>query len=494
MLVVKGVRGKNRDMPLEGKRLPMPTMDNTNYSRWLFALIVLLTVIAGLYVSGWIYGALQAVGSILALYFTAWLIQFFLTPLVDLMTRLKVPRVAAVCAVYLALIAVMIPVLAWIGVTVFNQGQHLVQTLAQQGTYEFITRTSTNIETFLKEHGVKQKDIQTFTENWSFSLQHGAVNAGKNLNDLLNQHLNASTLSTSATVFLGFLSKTSTLLLNTIIVLILSFYMTLDGHRLVHRVLSYFPPAVGEVMESFHVIVNRKFGGYLRGQLILAASYGLLTYIIALNFGLQSYSVFIAIFAGVMMLIPFIGTFAAVIPPIIGFVLVHASDFQTGYFILLIVFLFGSQQVVLNVLAPRVLSTAVGMHPLLVVLGLLLGTKIAGPWGAIFGVPVFGVILDTADLIYRRVMERRYGFHPPERTLEDEHDGKDKGKDRNAAHATPGPDMEPGPVPGVPGKDDRPKGRPGRRAAVGAGPLSRAGAVLHPPTRARPGESQDRPA
>ncbi len=493
MMVVKGVRGKNRDMPFEGKRLPMPTIDS-NYSRWLFALIVLLTVIAGLYLSGWIYGALQTIGSILALYFTAWLIQFFLTPLVDLMTRLKVPRVAAVAAVYLALIALIIPLLIWIGATMFNQGQHLVYTLGQAGTYEFITRTATDFESFLKQHGVSQKNIKDFTDNWSFSLHNGAVKAGKSLNDLFSQHLSASTLSSSVPVFLNFLSKTSALVLNTIIVLILSFYMTLDGHKLVHRVLSYFPPAVGEVMESFHVIVNRKFGGYLRGQLILAVSYGLLTYIIALNFGLQSYSVFIAIFAGVMMLIPFIGTFAAVIPPIIGFLLVHASNFQTGYFILLIVFLFGSQQVVLNVLAPRVLSTAVGMHPLLVVLGLLLGTKIAGPWGAIFGVPVFGVILDTVDLVYRRVMERRYGFHPPERTLEDEHDGKDTGKGRNTARAAPGTSTGPEPGPGAPGKDDRPKGRPGRRAAIGAGSLSRAGAVLHPPTRARPGESRDRPA
>ncbi len=469
----------------------MPTIDS-NYSRWLFALIVLLTVIAGLYLSGWIYGALQAIGSILALYFTAWLIQFFLTPVVDLMTRLKVPRVAAVGVVYLALIAIMIPVLIWIGATMFNQGQHLVYTLAQAGTYEFITRTATDFESFLKQHGVSQKNITDFTNNWSFSLHNGAVKAGQNLNELLNQHLNASTLGSSATVFLGFLSKASTLLLDTIIVLILSFYMTLDGHKLMHRVLSYFPPAVGEVMESVHLIVNRKFGGYLRGQIILAVSYGLLTYIIALNFGLQSYSVFIAIFAGVMMLIPFIGTFAAVIPPIIGFVLVHASDFQTGYFILLIVFLFGSQQIVLNVLAPRVLSTAVGMHPLLVVLGLLLGAKFAGPWGAIFGVPVFGVILDTTDLIYRRVMDRRYGFHPPERTQDDEHDGKGKEKDRTTAHATPGTGM--GPAPGAPRKDDRAKGRPGRRVGVGAGPLSRAGAVFHPPTRARPGGSQDRPA
>jgi hypothetical protein len=68
------------------------------------------------------------------------------------------------------------------------------------------------------------------------------------------------------------------------------------------------------------------------------------------------------------------------------------------------------------------MGTAMDMHPLLVMLGLLLGAKLAGIWGAIFGVPVFGVILDTTDLIYRRVMERRYGFHPPSRAEMDAED------------------------------------------------------------------------
>ena len=45
------------------------------------------------------------------------------------------------------------------------------------------------------------------------------------------------------------------------------------------------------------------------------------------------------------------------------------------------------QAVIVWVLAPRVMSSAIGLHPLLVFVGILAGAKLAGLWGAVFGVP-----------------------------------------------------------------------------------------------------------
>ncbi len=386
-----------------------------NYTRWLYALVVLLTVMAGLYLSGWIYGALTAAGDILTLYFTAWLLQFFITPIVDGMARRGVPRLLGVSFVYLLLTLVIALALVNTVPAVYAQGRSAVAQLSNQATYNFITETTTGIEKFLNGHGVPQKDIQTFTSDYSVSLFKGAPKAGTRLQTIINSHLNPGNLASSTNSFIDFLSTLQSLLINVVLVLILAFYMTLDGHKLVRRALSYFPPSASEVMESVHVIINRKFGGYLRGQIILAASYGVLTYIIALGFGLRDSSVLVAVLAGATMLIPYIGAFAAVAIPMAAYVLAHVTDasFPVGPLTLLLVFLFMAQHLVLNLLAPRIMGSAVGMHPILVILGLLLGTRIAGLWGAIFGVPVFGVLLDTADLVYRRVMDRRYGFHPP---------------------------------------------------------------------------------
>ena len=50
-------------------------------------------------------------------------------------------------------------------------------------------------------------------------------------------------------------------------------------------------------------------------------------------------------------------------------------------------------QVIFNVLAPRLLSQQVGLHPLLVFLAVLTGARVAGIWGAIFGVPIVAGVI-----------------------------------------------------------------------------------------------------
>ncbi len=402
--------------------------EGLNYTRWLYALVVLLTVIAGLYLSGWIYGALTAAGDILTLYFTAWLLQFFFTPVVDTLARRGVPRLLGVSFVYIVLGLVIAVALAAAVPALYDQGRSLASGLSNRDNYQIISDTTNGIERFLvKNLHVPKAEVDKFTKDYSVSLRTGAFTAGNQLGGSLQQYLTATSITNSATTFFSVLNTIQTLLINLVLVLILAFYMTLDGHKLVRRALSYFPPAVSEVMGSVHVIINRKFGGYLRGQIILAASYGLLTYIIVMGFKLQDSAVLIAVLAAIMMLIPYVGAIAAVAIPMAAYVLanVTADVFPVGGLVLLFIFLFVAQHIVLNLLAPRVMSSAVGMHPILVILGLLLGTKVAGLWGAIFGVPVFGVLLDTVDLVYRRVMDRRFGFQPPAVEDVDQHDDTD---------------------------------------------------------------------
>lgn len=385
-----------------------------NFRRWLFALVVLLVIIASIYVAGWAYGVLRDNGNIVALFFTAWLLQFFLSPVVDFLTKRHLPRLLAVVYVYLVLaLAVVILFVALIP-GIYSQAKNLVDTLSHQSTqnqiYVTITHVTQTIQRFLVDQlHVSQKEVTNFTNQYSISVQKGVLSAGKSLQKLALQFLAPGNILVGATNVVNIFSALSSALINFVVVLVLAFYMTLDGPKLMRRFTGYFPPVVGEVMGEVSAIVNRKFAGYLRGQIILATVYGFLTYLIALRFAL-SYPLLIGVFAAIMMLIPFIGTFIAVVPPLVIYLVTHTFHLPT--FLILLLLLVASQQVVMQFLAPRVMGTAVGMHPLLVVLGLLLGVKVAGLWGAIFGVPVFGVLVDTVDLIYRRVMAQRYGFQP----------------------------------------------------------------------------------
>jgi predicted PurR-regulated permease PerM len=64
--------------------------------------------------------------------------------------------------------------------------------------------------------------------------------------------------------------------------------------------------------------------------------------------------------------------------------------------LILIVFQF----IVVNVLMPRVISDAIGLHPLLVFASLLVSIKVAGFWGAFFGIPIAGVLWAMAMFFF----------------------------------------------------------------------------------------------
>jgi predicted PurR-regulated permease PerM len=166
----------------------------------------------------------------------------------------------------------------------------------------------------------------------------------------------------------------------------LSFYFALDGRRFAGIIVEALPLRFRDDGHYFFDSVNRAFAGFLRGQLVLAAVYaigtGAIMRIVELPYGLLT-----SVLAGVLMLIPFLGPFLALAVPLTIAALSRADAMA-------IVFLasVGLQQIVFNIIAPRVMSQSVGLHPLLVFFVVLAGARLAGVWGALFGVPIVAVV------------------------------------------------------------------------------------------------------
>jgi predicted PurR-regulated permease PerM len=94
-----------------------------------------------------------------------------------------------------------------------------------------------------------------------------------------------------------------------------------------------------------------------------------------------------SLFGGLFMLIPLMGGFLSLLPPL------FVAPFEAPQIALgLVIALFIYQFIILNLVMPRLLSDSLGLHPLLVFAALLVGVKVAGFWGAFFGIPVAGVI------------------------------------------------------------------------------------------------------
>jgi predicted PurR-regulated permease PerM len=186
-----------------------------------------------------------------------------------------------------------------------------------------------------------------------------------------------------------------------VLVLMLSFYIMLDGPRIKRGFLLVMPSTIREDLEFFVASVNRAFAGFLRGQLIQALLYALGTAFIMWMAGLDLILLTAVVNTGLMM-IPFVGPPLALVLPL------SIAVFESPTSALVVALLVTTLQVVIvNVVNPRVMSSAVGVHPLLVFVGILAGAKLAGIWGAVFGVPAVAVIAAMATFYHAMIESRR---------------------------------------------------------------------------------------
>jgi predicted PurR-regulated permease PerM len=239
-------------------------------------------------------------------------------------------------------------------------------------------------------------------ERWATNLQVVLNRLGWRVN--FATVLQADTLLQQATTLgstlvgqsLSILSGIAVLLINLVLVLILSFYITLDGPRLADRLLEMLPDAWRDDTLTFFSIVSRTFGGFLRATLVQAVFYGLATAVLMVALGLSDVAL-ASVLAGVFVLIPLIGGLFGVIPPLI-IALIENPD----RFLLLLIGLLVLQQVLFNMIMPRLMGKIVGLHPLLVFAAILMGAALAGAWGILFGVPVAGVLASVLQFLYVR--------------------------------------------------------------------------------------------
>lgn len=181
-----------------------------------------------------------------------------------------------------------------------------------------------------------------------------------------------------------------------ITVLFLAFYMLLQGPSLREGFLGLFGrrerTKVADVIDQ----IAAKFGGWVRGQLLLALIIG-----IAAGAGMAAiqmpYPYLLGIIAGVMEFVPMLGPTLGSIPAI------FLAFFQPSWkLIFTIVWYVIIQQAEGNFIVPRVMRSAVGLSPLLTILALVIGGKLVGISGALLAIPVAAALQVIAGEIARR--------------------------------------------------------------------------------------------
>ncbi|MPZ15707.1 MAG: AI-2E family transporter [Chloroflexi bacterium] len=314
---------------------------------------------------------------IVVLFLVAWLISFVLEPAVATVSRFPwLSRTVAVLLVSLTLLATLLA-----GMVILLPAFAAQSVLAA----EQLPTLASQIEVWVRGTAALLAARGLAVPDYSEQLFRSMESVGP---ALVTNALSIATWTGAAVVQI-------------LLTMIVSLYLMLDGPRLANSLIGVVPLRYRDDVAYFMNSTDRAFGGFLRGQIIQSVVYGAGVAVIMLAAGLP----FVAlgsVGAGIAIFIPFFGPLLGVIPPVaIGL----TTDVGRGLIVLGLTVVLSF--VVINVVAPKVMSQQIGLHPIAVLAAVLIGVRIAGPWGAVFGVPLAAILATMISFYHLTVAERK---------------------------------------------------------------------------------------
>ena len=328
---------------------------------WLSALLIVGTLYVGLLLLGLLLQVLGGFAQIFLILFMAWLLAFVLSPVVAwLVDRAGLRRGVAVGIVYAA--------------TLVGSGLLLFYAASAIGA---------SVGEAASDFPQTRERIEATLADWQQSISFGQF-----VPDLvvLYRDVEATALRLAQSALGEAPAVTVAILGALVLVIILSLYMLADSTAIVARMNRIVPNRYAEEAEILERAVSTAFGGFLRAQVVLAGIQTALTIAVVLLVGLP-YGFLIVVASALAMLVPFFGPPLALVPPILA-----TAIFKPEWLIVVAPLLLIVQTVLVNYFQPKLMRDALGMHPILVLVSLLVGAQIAGLWGALFAIPIFAVL------------------------------------------------------------------------------------------------------
>lgn len=305
-------------------------------------------------------------------------VAFLLTPVVNFLTRAGTgtPRPFATFVVY----CIVLIALGALGYALFISLSSQVQYFSTHipSYIQDLPRTYSRINDFLVNQGVPQANIN----NTITMLQKQAQNT---VNSLLGNMLGLFLMVTNAFI-------------NILLVIVISFYFTVDGKRVKDSMEGVAPKKWLPHIKLFEDALNRVVGNYIRGQLTLAFIVGALAGIGTWLLGLSQFSLIIGVLAFLFETIPTVGPALASLPALAISLLLPDPVPRTLYIAIYFVCI---QIIESNILGPRIVGHAVGLHPVASLLALIIFVQIFGPFGALLATPIVAALWVVIASFYR---------------------------------------------------------------------------------------------
>jgi len=288
-----------------------------------------------------------------------------IAPLAEKAKKVKIPRFVTVAAVFMSVGAIYLLAASLLYPTLKDQAHNLYENLPEYG------RTLHENYANLKElAGERASALEIGSEEIRKIVSQGVHHA------------------------MDFTSNIFNCVISAILVIFLTGYFVSNADRLWKEGLQWIPPAHRLRIANLIKPLESRLGGYVRGQMMVCLAVGSI-----LGGGLfligVKYSLILGIIAGLLNLVPFVGSITATLLAI----LVASNQSTTHLALTVLLFLF-EQWLESNFITPQLLGNAVELDPLVVLFAILIGGSLMGLPGALIAVPIATILMILAEEFY----------------------------------------------------------------------------------------------
>ena len=345
---------------------------STSYE-WTFRQVVWATLVFISVIFG--FWLLYRFNQVVFILFIAIVIGTVIRPIVAWLYQRGITRVAGVILVYILLLALLVGFLFLLFPLIVEQGRTITAAMPvyyhdfREGIISYPNPLIVQLGTFLPAVLPTLKPTQQTGQD----------------------------MMASAGQAFGYISSAVEFVFTVIVVLVLAFYWTLDGPRIIQSFLILVPQDRRESIRDLVLAMETKVGFFIAGQGFLCLVIGAMALVAYYLIGLPN-ALVLALIAGVLEAVPMIGPLLGAIPAALV-----ALSIGTDKLIWVIVATAIIQQLENSLLVPRVMSRAVGVNPFVTLLALFAFSSFFGVAGALMAIPMAAII---------QLLFNHFVFHP----------------------------------------------------------------------------------
>lgn len=342
----------------------------------------------------------------LPLILVAAIIAYVLYPIVKLLNeKIHLPRNLSIIIAYLVLAILIIVIFSLIIPLITSN----IQAFFSLDWPTILESFDSWLDSLIKSTEVDQVSIGGI----ELDLATPLIELRKNLNSISLTKINLTQIVPNITgaitsvvnISTGIIGTVATTLIMMLTTIMASFHFCKDGKLFAGWIVKLFPVKYQmEIKALFHRMAL-VWNNYFIGELKLMGIIGLLTFLTSTALGLR-WSLLLGIIAGFCEIVPNIGPILACIPAALIALILGSSWLPVSNFILMLIVIVVQiliQQAENILIVPRVMGSALNLHPVIIILGILILSSRLGILGALFAAPIIGLAREILYFILSKI-------------------------------------------------------------------------------------------